>query len=117
MRSGLRHFLLAWACVAALPAAALDAYRVPQGEKLVIDGRLDEGAWRAAARYDRFWELYPQAETPASVRTEMRVAYDAQALYVGLWAFDPDPAALREPFARRDNVLPDQDMPAGAKIR
>jgi hypothetical protein len=91
-------------------AHALEAYRLPEGERLVVDGRLDDAAWSRAPLYDRFWELYPQAETPARVRTEMRVAFDKQALYVGLRAFDPDPSQLRDPFARRDNVLPDQDV-------
>ena len=121
MRIVLGAVGLAWACLAVAPAMALEAYRVPAGEKLVVDGRLDERTWLEAPLYDRFWETYPQAESPARVRTEMRVAYDAQALYVGLWAFDPELASLREPFARRDNVLADQDMlelyvdPVGAR--
>ena len=112
---------MAFSCAVATSAGAVEAYRLPAGEKLAIDGRLDERAWHEAPLYDRFWETYPQAETPARVRTEMRVAYDAQALYVGIRAFDPDPASLREPFARRDNVLLDQDMlelyvdPVGAR--
>ena len=97
----------AWGCGA---VQALEVHRLAQGERVAIDGRLDEPAWSRAPLYDRFWEVYPQAESPAQVRTEMRVLYDGQALYVGLRAFDPDPAQLRGPFARRDNVLPDQDM-------
>src|SRR3954470_8382695 len=94
---------------AAGTAHALEAYRLPEGERIVVDGRLDEAAWSRAPLHDRFWEVYPQAATPAQVRTEMRVAFDKQALYVGLRAFDPDPSELRGPFARRDNVLADQD--------
>jgi hypothetical protein len=91
-------------------AQALEAYRLPEGERVVVDGRLDEAAWSRAPRYDRFWEVYPKAESLAQVGTEMRIAYDAQSLYVALRAFDPDATQLRGPFARRDNVLPDQDM-------
>ncbi|HET7729130.1 MAG TPA: DUF5916 domain-containing protein [Usitatibacter sp.] len=94
---------------AAMPLLALEAYRLPAGERIVLDGRIDEPAWQRAALYDRFWEVYPQAEVEARVRTEARVAFDGHALYVALRAFDPDPGELREPFARRDNVLPDQD--------
>ena len=97
--------------VAAVPAIGhgLEARRLAADEAVVLDGRLEEAAWARTPLYDRFWELYPQAEVEARVRTEMRVAYDAQALYVGLRAFDADMSQLREPFARRDNVLPDQD--------
>jgi len=75
-----RSLLGALGCVLAMPAMALEAHRLAPGEKIVVDGRLDERAWAEAERFDRFWETYPQAETPARVRTEMRVAYDAQAL-------------------------------------
>src|SRR5262249_1553700 len=91
-------------------ARALEAQRLPAGERIAVDGRLDEAAWTRAPMYDRFWESFPQAEIPARVRTEIRVLFDAQALYVGLRAFDPDLAQVRGPFARRDNVLNDQDM-------
>ena len=94
----------------AAPAWALEALRLGPAERVAIDGRLDEGAWARAPVHDRFWETFPQAEVPARVRTEMRVLYDGQALYVGLRAFDPDMAKLRAPYARRDNVLNDQDM-------
>ena len=90
-------------------ALAVEAYRLPEGTRMAVDGRLDEDAWQHAQLYDRFWEVYPQAESEPRVRTEMRVVFDRNALYVGLRAFDPDPSKLREPFARRDNVLPDQD--------
>jgi len=44
------------------------------------------------------------------VRTEARYAYDDQALYVAVRAWDPEVGALRAPFARHDKVLADQDM-------
>jgi len=93
----------------AFPVQALEVKRLGVGERIAIDGRADEPVWQRAQPYDRFWEVYPQAEIEARVRTEVRVAYDAHALYVALRAHDPDPSQLRAPFARRDNVLPDQD--------
>jgi hypothetical protein len=91
-------------------AAAIEAHRLAPDEKIVLDGRLDEPAWQRAPLLDRFWDVSPQDKQPARVRTEARFAYDRQALYVAVWAYDPDPAKLRAPFARRDNVLSDQDM-------
>ncbi|HXN14763.1 MAG TPA: DUF5916 domain-containing protein, partial [Usitatibacter sp.] len=77
---------------------------------IVIDGRLDDPAWARALPYDRFWEIFPDDKIAAPVRTEARFAYDRQALYVAVRSYDPDVSQLRAPFARRDNVLADQDM-------
>jgi hypothetical protein len=92
------------------PAHAIEAYRMAPGERIDVDGRLDEPAWASAAAFDRFWAVSPQDGEPAPVKTEVRFAYDRGALYVAVRAWDPDPSRLRAPFARRDNVLADQDM-------
>lgn len=102
---------LGMALVAAAACAhAIEAYRLEAGEKIVLDGRLDEPAWSRAKPWDRFYEVSPDEKIEAKVRTEARFAYDAHALYAGVRAFDPGMAELRAPFARRDNVLADQDM-------
>lgn len=105
------HVVLGFACaLLALPCAAIEVLRLAPGESPVLDGRLDEPAWSRATPLERFWEVFPNAETEPRVRTEARFAYDKQALYVAVRAWDPDPSQLRAPFARRDNVLADQDM-------
>ena len=108
--------LLAWAALGwaatVIPAHALEARRLQPQERIVLDGRLDDAPWRGAAVHDHFWDVFPEAGRDARVRTEVRVLYDKQALYVGVRAFDPDTTQLREPFARRDNVLQDQDTVA-----
>jgi hypothetical protein len=93
------------------PAAeAIEAARIAAGERVTLDGKLDEAVWARAQKVDRFWEIFPNAETEPKVRTEVWYAHDGHALHVAVRAFDPDPAQLRAPFARRDNVLRDQDM-------
>ena len=106
MAAGVAAFL----ALAAAPAAALQAYRLAPSDSIVLDGSLDEPAWRRAAVHDQFWEVFPRDGVPPPVRTEVRIAYDAHALYAAIHAWDPDPEKLRAPFARRDNVLADQDM-------
>ena len=109
----MKNFLV-WALLgmasAAGPAGAVEALRLGPGEAIALDGQLDEAAWSRAQRVDRFWEIFPNAETEPRVRTEAFFAYDARALYVAVRAHDPDLSQLRAPFARRDNVLRDQDM-------
>ena len=106
----LSPWLLALLLGAAGFACAIEVHHLAPGEKIVLDGKLDEPAWQRAPLLDKFWEVSPQDKTAAKVRTEARFAYDRHALYVGIRAFDPDPSRLRAPFARRDNVLSDQDM-------
>jgi len=60
----------------------------------VIDGRLDDAAWARAAPMSGFTQREPQDGQPASERTEVRVVFDDEALYVGVWAFDSRPAEI-----------------------
>ena len=60
----------------------------------VIDGRLDDAAWGRAAPMTGFTQREPQDGQPASERTEVRVVFDDEALYVGVWAFDSRPDAI-----------------------
>jgi hypothetical protein len=106
----LSPWLLAFLLGLAGFACAIEIHHLAPGEKVVLDGKLDEPAWQLAPLMDQFWEHQPQEKVPAKVRTEARFMYDRQALYVGVRAFDPDMSKLRAPFARRDNVLADQDM-------
>lgn len=101
---------LAVIALAAPAANAIEAYHLAASERIRLDGRLDDPAWARAKPYDRFWDVSPQDGQPARVKTDVRFAYDRDALYVAVRAWDPDPASLRAPFARRDNVLSDQDM-------
>ena len=105
----------AWLCVVALlspVAQAIEAYRLAPGEKFVLDGNLEDAPWAKAKPHGEFFEISPRDKVPASVRTQARFAFDGQALYVAIRAYDPNPADIRAPYARRDNVFADQDMVA-----
>ncbi len=54
----------------------------------VIDGRLDDAAWRGAARTGGFGN--PATGEAARPHTEARFAWDEEFLYVGLYAADRD---------------------------
>ena len=60
----------------------------------VIDGRLDDAAWARAAPMTGFTQREPRDGQPASERTEVRVVFDDEALYVGVWAFDSRPTEI-----------------------
>lgn len=67
----------------------------------VIDGRLDDAAWQIAGD-DGFTQRQPDDGQPPTERTELRVAYDDDALYFAIRCFDRAPAAIVERLTRRD---------------
>jgi hypothetical protein len=84
------------------------AFAVPRlDEPATIDGRLDEPAWRKAARLGGFSEYQPADSRPASERTEVLVWYSPKALHVGILAFDSVPGSVRATVAERDNISND----------
>ena len=56
-----------------------------------------------------FIENMPREKQPARDRTEVRMLFDHDALYVGIRAYDPDPSRIYAPFVRRDKVFGNQD--------
>src|ERR1043166_8509185 len=55
---------------------------------IVLDGKLDEPAWRAAPPITEFIQYDPDEGKPPSQRTEVRILYDDDALYVGARMYD-----------------------------
>jgi hypothetical protein len=76
---------------------------------IVMDGRLDESSWRSATPLKTFYEIYPADTGEPPVATTVSFLYDERNIYVAVRALDPQPAAIRAPIVRRDQVLADQD--------
>ncbi|MEW6705194.1 MAG: DUF5916 domain-containing protein [Pseudomonadota bacterium] len=93
---------------AAFSVHRIDAAAAADGPAL-FDPAQTHAAWAAAPVHDRFFEAQPEDGIQAKVRTEVRLLVDARHLYVGLKAFDPQPAEIRGALARRDKVSNDQD--------
>jgi len=55
---------------------------------VTIDGRLDEDVWRSAPAATDFRQSQPDEGKPATQRTEVRFAYDDDAIYIGARMFD-----------------------------
>jgi len=76
-----------------------------QGE-VTIDGRLDEAAWAAAKPITELVQSTPDEGKPPSQKTEIRILYDAGALYIGARMYDSLGAkGVRSALARRDQVM------------
>ncbi len=65
-----------------------------------VDGRLDEPVWAEAPPITEFIQEDPAEGEPGTERTEFRVAYDDDAIYIGAMLYDRSPITTR--LARRD---------------
>ncbi len=74
-----------------------------------IDGRLDEAAWEAAPPLGPLVQTEPREGEPASERTEARVLFDDDTLFVGVRCFDDDPGAIVATKMKRDSDLNSDD--------
>ena len=75
----------------------------------LIDGVLDDLAWREATPVSDFVQAEPLEGQPATEKTEVRVLYDDVALYVGVICFDSEPSQIVTTDSRRDSSLADMD--------
>jgi hypothetical protein len=76
-----------------------------QGE-IVVDGRLDDAAWAAAKPITELIQAVPDEGKPPTQKTEIRILYDASAIYIGARMFDSLGAkGVRSALARRDQVM------------
>src|SRR5262245_19731037 len=58
---------------------------------IALDGKLDEPSWGAAPLATNFIQNDPREGQPATFETEVRLLYDNRALYIGVFAKDPEP--------------------------
>ncbi len=84
-------------------APRLEAVRVD--EAIAIDGRLAEAVWRAAPPATAFTQREPAEGVAASEATEVRFAYDDDALYVAARLHDSQPRQIVARLGRRDAWL------------
>jgi hypothetical protein len=64
------------------------------GGPIALDGVLDEPAWASAPVAKGFIQNDPHEDQPATFDTEVRVLYDGEALYLGVFAKDDEPGAI-----------------------
>ena len=75
-------------------------------EPVVIDGVLDDAAWRAADKARNFVEHQPGDQVQPPVATEAMLSYDDDYLYAVFVCYD-DPARIRASFTERDRIWSD----------
>src|SRR5436190_13621040 len=76
---------------------------------VTLDGRLDEPFWAAADSIDDFRQREPLEGSPTTERTVVRVAHDADALYIVVRCYDSNMRSVRASQLRRDADLSSDD--------
>jgi hypothetical protein len=107
--------LCAVACVPSLAAAQSNGsinYDTARHERklpatratsaITLDGRLDEAAWSTASIAKDFIQNDPREGEPATFDTEVRMVYDDDALYIGVFAQDNEPNEIIINELRKD---------------
>ena len=123
LRPGHRpELLIVGLLAAAVPLRAADGLlqlQSPDGRRTVaaaeshtpitLDGALDEEVWRVAEPAGDFVQAEPHEGTAATEATEVRIAYDSDALYIAVVCHDATPSGLIINDIRKDFAAGDQD--------
>ena len=117
--TALTVFVLLPALCAAQTAAQMDimnsgrrtmtAERMHDDERIVLDGVLDEPAWGRAQHGGEFIMQDPVLGGSPTERTEVRVVYNRDHLYIGATLFDSEPDKLKGNTSKRDEFLSADD--------
>lgn len=60
----------------------------------VIDGRLDESIWNSAIPFSGFRMVEPTPGSDPTEKTEVRIIYDMNNLYIGIRCYDSEPKKI-----------------------
>jgi hypothetical protein len=76
-------------------------------EKIKVDGELNEEAWKTAEQTKDFWLKFPRDDSKAVTKTEVKVAYDNNFLYIGAVCYDSLPLVAQS--LKRDSKIRESD--------
>ena len=93
--------LTLYAAPAFTPVPPVQAARTDR--PVIVDGLLDEEVWKSGTAVGDFTQRDPDQGVAPRQRTEVRIAYDDDAIYVGARMYDTAPDSVVARLARRDN--------------
>lgn len=86
------------------PNAAGVVKSVRSNTPIVIDGRLSEAVWLDGQPLGQLLQKNPDEGKSATELTEVRIAHDEAALYVGARMYDREPKRIIKELSRRDSA-------------
>ncbi|NQD37039.1 carbohydrate binding family 9 domain-containing protein [Permianibacter sp. IMCC34836] len=97
----------AYATIDSQSGKSLQAIKV--GAAPQLDGVLDDAVWQQASAISDFKQYEPIALADASERTEIRVLYDDENLYIGAQLYDSEPTEVTRNFLSRQKRVRGDD--------
>ena len=97
-------------CAEEMPQSqpSMRAYKLAHAP--MLDGIvIGDKSWRGAVPATGFWQIQPNDGQPSSQKTEVFVGFTDDALYIGVIAYDDNPAGIIVTDSRRDSSLNDTD--------
>ncbi len=78
----------------------MEAFRTT--EKITVDGKANEASWGQAQMVNQFTQFKPQPGTPSTQKTEVKIMYDDDALYIFAICYDK-PEHVSKVLSQRDD--------------
>jgi hypothetical protein len=85
------------------PAAKKELKALRVTEKPKIDGNLSEKCWQDAEPATDFIQFEPYNGAEPTYKTVVKVAYDDNAVYIGVMMYDPEPDKIMRELGQRDD--------------
>jgi len=92
----------------AMPRPVMTAVHVDG--PITVDGVIDEELWNRAEPASDFIQSKPNTGYPGSERTEVRIVYDDEKIYIGATMYDRQPELLVHQRMEQDFLSPDEDV-------
>ncbi|WP_395075439.1 DUF5916 domain-containing protein [Flavobacterium sp.] len=75
-------------------------------ENIKIDGVIDESAWKSVEMASDFISFEPDNGNPIpqNRKTEVKILYDNNAIYISAVMYDENPSKILKEFVQRDNI-------------
>jgi hypothetical protein len=99
-------FLLSLAPIAFSAQYRLKAVRIEQGPR--IDGYLNDDVWKQAIPLTDFKMVEPNPNSEPTEKTELRVLYDQNNLYIGVYCYDREIAKISANSMAHDDMADDE---------
>ncbi len=87
----------------------IQMHRLNGDEAFFFDGKVEEAFWLDIEPTDDFYMREPLPGSPASERTEVRIAFDREHLYLAVILHDTEPDKIKAFRKRRDDDIEDED--------
>ena len=71
----------------------------------IIDGNIDDEVWKKIEPINDFVQFEPYNLDKPTVKTEVRLLYDDNYLYVAFENYDPNPSSIMTRMNRRDDYM------------